>query len=114
MRHRSQDGQPQPGQLPAKPLPLDVTEPQRADLLHKHGFRHGAVHHRTAQTGQQSGQGGPESDSAIRPTPLRPTRGGSAGLPPRRAAWRLRPSGRLVSHTTHPLPDDNAHRMATR
>lgn len=114
MRHRPQDGQPQPGQLLAKPLPLDIAEPQRADLLHEHGFRHCAVHRRTAQAGQQSGQGSLESDSVARPAPLHPTRGDTAGLPPRRTAWLHIPSGRLVSHTTHPLPDDGTHRMATR
>ncbi|MFG3515199.1 hypothetical protein [Streptomyces bobili] len=33
MHHRPQDGQSQPGQFFAKPLPLDVTEPQGAHLL---------------------------------------------------------------------------------
>ncbi|MDQ0407802.1 MULTISPECIES: hypothetical protein [unclassified Streptomyces] len=104
MRHHPQDGLAQPGQLLAKPLPLDAAEPQRADLLREHGFRRGAVHHRTVQAGQQSGQGDLEADSVARPAPLRATRGGSAGLPPRRADWHLRPSGRLLSHTTHPYP----------
>lgn len=109
MHHRPQDGQPQPCQLLAKPLPLDVTEPQRADLLQEHRFRHGAVDRRTTQAGQQTRQGGLQSGPTTRRDPL-PIPGGVSRLPPRHITWRPVPSDGLASHTIHPLPDDTAKR----
>ncbi|MGW7644170.1 hypothetical protein [Streptomyces bobili] len=113
MHHRPQDGQSQPGQFFAKPLPLDVTEPQGAHLLQKHGFRHGAVRRRMPQAGQQCGQGGLEPDSTTRPDRLH-TPSGAAGFRPRHTLRHPIPSDGLVTHTTHPLPDDTTDPTTTR